>query len=149
MVVDFKFESTTAGGVLASCFDNNGWRIIYGGSGPVFRFGSSTDIASGPSTYRDLIVIRRIKGDNNLYIYRCGKMNNEITTRTINNVVTIRNNAPLCLGAVASSTGTISDYGTGTIYWCKVWMDDLGDTVCKKLACWPRENLTFEASGKL
>lgn len=149
MVLDFKFESTAAGGVLASCFDNNGWRIIYGGSGPVFRFGSSTDIASGPSTYRDLIVIRRIKGDNNLYIYRCGKMNNEIITRTINNVVTIRNNAPLCLGAIASSTGTISDYGTGTIYWCKVWMDDLGDTVCKKLACWPRENLTFEASGKL
>lgn len=157
VVIDFKFEDTTSGQSIASCFDGNGWRITYGTSSPVFRFGGSTDVAAGPTSVisnvsyprRDLIVIRRVKGDNNLYVYRCGKMNNEVTYRQINNTTTIRNDAPLSLGGTMSSGGVVSDYGTGTIYWCKVWMDDLGDAVCKQLACWTRETIQFEASGKV
>ena len=157
VVIDFKFGNTTSGQTLASAFDGAGWRIAYGTSSPVFRFGGSTDVAAGPTSVvsnvsyprRDLVVVRRVKGDNNLYVYRCGKMNNEITYREINNVTTIRNEAPLALGATMSSGGVASDYGIGTIYWCKVWMDDLGDDVCRKLACWTRETLQYEASGKI
>lgn len=35
----------------------------------------------------------------------------------------------------------------GWIHWCKVWYDDLGDSVCRLLAAWPHQTLRMEYVG--
>lgn len=38
-------------------------------------------------------------------------------------------------------------YAKGWVHWCKIWFDDLGDTVAKKLAAWTHETLRMEYVG--
>lgn len=46
-----------------------------------------------------------------------------------------------------SGDGGYDDYGTGMIYWCKIWYGDLGDAAARKLASWCHEPLRMEFCG--
>ena len=54
----------------------------------------------------------------------------------------------LTLGAIRFvADGGFDDYGTGYLYWAKIWFDDLGETNARKLAAWSHEVMRVEYCG--
>ena len=47
-------------------------------------------------------------------------------------------------GCSKADDGAYENYAVGNVYWSKIWYEDLGDTVCKKLASWTHENVALE-----
>ncbi len=111
---------------------------------------TSTTIAD-----REIVVIRKITGDDNLYIYSSNKMSDSISEAVLSGAFLSASgdgaasyrNAPLAFGAHATAT-SVSLACKGTIYWSKLWYGDIGEDACRELACWPHEQLSFVASGK-
>ena len=56
-------------------------------------------------------------------------------------------NSTLVLGCSKADDGSFENHAIGNVYWCKVWFEDLGDDVCKKLAGWTHEKIDFEVCG--
>lgn len=56
-------------------------------------------------------------------------------------------NTTLKFGYAYQSGNNYSGSSGGTIYWAKIWYDDLGADNCKKIAAWPREKLVMQLSG--
>lgn len=146
LVVDFKYASTDAGSVLASCYEKNGFRLQYN-SNPVIKWGASSTVQVASSINREIVVIRKKAGDTNLYVYASNKMTDTMIESVINNTLTTENEATLSFGANVQSDGFVDSYAKGTVYWAKLWKSDLGETVCRNLASWTRETVTMQAAG--
>lgn len=149
VAIDFAFASTASGGVLASCaVSDNGFKLQYGSSGGVVNFGGTTSGAVSSTLTREMLVLRKRKGDTNLYVYASNKSGNNTMYQKITRTLVTQHESTLAFGcAWDANDGYASNHTKGTIYWAKVWMDDLGDTQCKHLAQWPRELLTMQAAG--
>lgn len=176
LAVDFEFDkSATENKILMSCFSsNNGFKLqcakvdnssvlrgfLYGGQSKTavssislnnVRYDSSSTTASD----RELVVIRKVKGDDNLYIYSSNKAANTISETTLTGAflsasgtgATSYKNAPLAFGASISAAG-VSAACKGKIYWSKLWYGDIGADACRELAKWPRQKVTLVATGK-
>ena len=153
IAIDLKYTGTESNNTLLACFEENGsegFRIRYNGGYPTVQWGDQS-VNVGKSTLRDIIVLRYIKGENKLYIYASNNDDNfadAITQVESTRARSTNTNAKLSLGGVYfSGDGGYDDYGTGMIYWCKIWLDDLGDTNARKLAAWYRETLRMEFCG--
>lgn len=100
-------------------------------------------------THREICVIRKIKGDNNLYIYT----NDRWTTAPIAEIklesssFSSLENIKLCFGASRNSAGDHSDFFTGNIYYAKLWNGDIGADECKRVCSWVYDTLTFDYVG--
>lgn len=149
LAIDFEFGSTTAGGVLASCaIGDNGFCLKYGSSGPVVSFGGSNSSQVASTLGREMVVIRKRKGDTNLYVYASRKSNDELTYSRIVRTLSTEHNSTLAFGCAWDANDQyVSNATKGTIHWAKIWMDDLGDEQCRQLAAWPREVQTVQAAG--
>ena len=150
LALDYKMSSeNTSGATLMQCFQTagtNGFKLNYS-SYPQFVWGSST-ITPAPIDSREMLVIRHKKGDNNLYVYVSNMSSTDVQMYTIEkSVTTLSETATLIFGAAKQDSGRITNYGIGDINWCKIWYQDLGDDVCKKLAGWIHEKITLETSG--
>lgn len=102
---------------------------------------SNDEIKNG---YREICVIRHVKGEQCLYIYKNNKYSIEPVVEEIaehTNLNTITNS--LWFGAQATETDVLSNYGVGTIHYAKLWLDDLGEEECKKICSWTTEKMTF------
>lgn len=106
------------------------------------------------SRYRDIIVIRHQAGDPTLHVYSSNVgpyFNlNGITRYSKARSSYAATDTPLVLGGEYIDTDDEFDnrrYGSGYIYWCKVWFDDLGEFNCRKIASWPREQIEMEYYG--
>lgn len=176
LAVDFEFDkSAVENRVLMSCFSsNNGFKLqcakvdnssvlngyIYGGQNKTavstisinnVRTGSSA--TSVPD--REIVIIRKVKGDNRLYIYSSNKSENSIKEDILTGAfmsasgdgVSSYKNAPLAFGANVASTG-VSAACKGKVYWAKLWFGDIGEDACRELAVWPRESVALVATGK-
>lgn len=104
--------------------------------------------------YRDMVVIRHAAGDPTLYVYtsNIGQYFNltGITRYSKTCSSFVPTNTPLVVGGMWVDTDqefNNNRYGTGYIYGCKIWYDDLGEYVCRKIASWPRETLSMEYYG--
>lgn len=104
--------------------------------------------------YRDMVVLRHIAGDPRLYVYTSNVgayFNlNGITRYMKSRSTYMPTDAPLVLGGMYIDTDgefNNNQYGTGYIYWCKIWYDDLGEYNCRQLASWPREQINMEYYG--
>ena len=151
---------------LFSCFErpddgNYGFRVRYLNSKMSLMWGDKNQNIAN-QTNRDMLVIRHQQGSNKLYIYTfigdTSQANGytdagQVIELTRNNDQYPATNAPLVFGGIAeydSSTGkykatTDSTYfGSGAIHWCKVWYDDLGESVAKKIASWTRDEMRME-----
>lgn len=153
LAIDLQFTGTATNNTLLSCFEENGsegFRIRFNGGYPTVQWGNQS-INVGKGKYRDIVVLRHIKGENKLYVY--ASHNGDTFADAITRVESTRNrststNTKLSLGGVYfSGDGGFDDYGTGMIHWCKIWYDDLGDAVARKLAAWCHEPLRMEFCG--
>ena len=153
IAIDLKYTGTEANNTLLSCFEENGaegFRIRYNGGYPTVQWGDQS-VNVGRGMNRDIVVLRHVKGENKLYIYASNNDNNfadAITRVESTRTRSTNTNTKLSLGGVYfSGDGGYDDYGTGMIYWCKIWLDDLGDTNARKLAAWYHETLRMEFCG--
>ena len=111
--------------------------------------GPASDKDTNIYTHREICVIRKVKGDNNLYVYT----NNRWTTAPVAEVVlqstsfASLSNIKLCFGANRDSAGEHSDFFTGKIYYAKLWNGDIGSDECKKVCSWVYDKLNFEFVG--
>lgn len=151
VAIDFEFlEGNSNGNVLAQCFQSNGSNgfKLWFNSTPKLTWGTtSTSDAKLNAGYRDMLVIRHKKGDNNISVY-CSNLGSssisiEELTRTRGTIA----DSTLVLGCLKADDGAYENYAIGNVYWCKVWYKDLGDEACKKLACWTHEKIDLNICG--
>ena len=133
-------------GSLVSCYETHGFRLVGTDGHPQIHYGTSyTDF--GNRGHRDIVVIRRKRGDTNLYVYAANKLKDKILEKTFASTLAIKHKAPLSFGARVTSDGYVDSYAKGKIYWSKLWKADLGEIVCRQLVAWPREPITMQAAG--
>ena len=153
LAIDFRFtDKTNANNTLLSCFEEDGaegFRLCYNSS-PTIQWGDKSQ-AVGYQGYRDIVVLRHIKGENKLYVYASNNTNdfsNAITRVELTRNRTTQSDNTLTLGAVRFvEDGGYDYYGSGYIYWAKIWYDDLGETNAQALASWSHEVMRVEYCG--
>jgi hypothetical protein len=152
LAVDYKISSdNTSNGVFMQCFQtagSNGFKLAYINNSPSFSWGDSS-ITPSPVDSREMIVIRHIKGDNNLYVYTSNLDYNTYTLNTIpkDNATNTIYNTTLVFGMQKTDGDKYANGCIGNINWCKIWYKDLGEDVCEKLAGWTHEKINLSVSG--
>ena len=159
MAIDFQFNSTETGATLVSNHEGNtaeGFRLYYNGSQPTLQWGDQS-ITVGNGKHRDIVVIRHPANSRYLYVYTpvvttsggnntASRFGEEVIKNVLLRTNSTQTSEPLTFGAIHYPTG-FRNYGTGTIHWCKIWYDDLGDTNAFALASFPREVVRMEYWG--
>ena len=153
MAIDFQFNSSTSGATLISNHEGNtseGFRLYYNGANPTLQWGDQ-NLTVGYKNMRDIVVIRHPANSRYLYVYTSGNNNTGKFAQSITNTTLLRANStqtnePLTFGGVHYSNG-FRNYGTGTIHWCKIWLDDIGETNAYTLASFPHEIVRMEYWG--
>ena len=154
LAIDFRFTNVTDNNnTLVACFEEDG------SEGFRLRFNTNPDIQWGDQNVqvgykglRDIVVLRHRAGENKLYVYSSNG-NNTSYAEAISKVELTRSRPTqfeqkLTLGAIRfMSDGGFDDYGSGYIYWAKIWYDDLGDANATELAQWPHIQIPFEYYG--
>ena len=147
-------DTTDPTGTLISCFEESGsegFRIRYS-TNPVLQWGDK-ECRVGTADGRHIVVIRHRAGESKLYIYASdiSAANNYDLDITVTELIRTRNtqfNGVLSFGAVRfSEDGGHDYYGKGWVHWSKIWYDDLGDDVARRLAAWIHEPVRMEFSG--
>lgn len=150
LALDYKMlTGNDTGDTLMQCFQtsgSNGFKLSYS-SGASLAWGSSSTTTASVDD-REMLVIRHIKGDNNLYVYMSNMDSTSYGTKTIEKTTaTQSDSATLVFGAAKMDSGRFVNQGSGEINWAKVWYRDLGDDVCKQLVGWTHEQITLEVDG--
>ena len=147
LAIDCSMDSgNVANAVLAQCFsgrDTSGFKLSYS-NGVKMSWGSAATTASSVGN-RDMIVVRHVKGDNGLHVYSSNTSGTYYSYVKLDGVHTMSHNVSLVFGCGKLEDGSYEDYGKGTVYWSKLWYADLGQDVCERLACWPHEEIGFDA----
>lgn len=152
--IDYEFlDGNNANGVLAQCFQangSNGFKLWYSSSsdftGAKFTWGTTSDNVSSVNK-REIIVVRHVKGNNNLTIYKSNLDGDSVLTTELTRTKSTTGTGTLVFGCARADDGIYENYGIGNINWAKVWYTDLGDDACKSLAEWTHESITLEACG--
>jgi len=153
LAIDFDMPSGGAiGSVLAQCFQtngSNGFQLGYTSSsysGASINWGSNRSNFCGFGT-REVIVLRHQKGSNNLIVYNSNMSGTAPTVMTMSKSGKTRGIGTLVFGCKKADDGAYEDFGKGNIHWAKLWYHDLGDTICRDLAMWTREEMIMEVCG--
>ena len=153
IAIDFQFNSTQSGETLISTHEGNtaeGFRLYYNGNVPTLQWGD-TSVIVGYKNNRDIVVLRHPANSRYLYVYASGnntsnRFSTEVTKTTLLRATSTQTEEPLTFGAVHYNAG-FRNYGVGTIHWCKIWYDDLGDSNAYLLATYPHEKVRMEYWG--
>lgn len=99
-------------------------------------------------THREICVIRKIKGNPNLYIYTNDRYSlNEVQETVLATQSQSIVEDTLYFGGFATTTAsgslTQNNFGIGTIHYAKLWYEDLGEEECKRICGWTQDSLTF------
>lgn len=146
--MDYEMTSSTNDATLMQCYSSlwsSGMRVRYNGGVKCELNATSTDCAA--LNNREMLIIRHIKGENGIHVYTSNTPGTTSTYVELTAGDEITHNISLVFGCCKMDNGSYKNYGTGVIYWSKLWYADLGDDVCKELAYWPHEALTFEMAG--
>ena len=154
MAIDFQFNSGSTGQTLISNHDGNtaeGFRLYWNGSAPTIQWGDQY-VTVGNAKYRDIVVLRHPANSRYLYVYSAGNISGTyataVTKTTLLRSANTQTSEPLSFGGVHyPSTSGYREYGKGTIHWCKIWYDDIGDECANALAAYPHEKVRFEYWG--
>ena len=152
IAIDFQFNGTS--GALVSNHDGNtaeGFRLYHNGTAPTIQWGDMS-VAVGNAKNRDIVVLRHPQGSRYLYVYSAGniasRFADSVTKTTLLRSNTTTTSEPLSFGGVHYPvTSGYRDYGNGTIHWCKIWHDDIGEECAYNLASWCHEKIRFEYWG--
>lgn len=150
LAVDYEFATgNTTNSTLMQCFQDNGtngFKLWYNGSSPAFTWGTSSENISGVDK-REMLIIRHKKGDTNLTIYKSNMDGDSVSVSELERTRTTEGNGTLVFGCARADDGIYENFALGSINWCKIWYMDLGDTICRSLAMWTHEAISFEACG--
>ena len=148
LAVDYKLDSTSTTGTLFECYAGNsstGFRVAYRNKSPQFLWGASSTY--GVNASRDILVLRHVKGENAIHVY---KGNLPASTISYNSLTATRASVDTTQTLVFGGSidfGEVDNPIKATVYWAKVWMDDIGDTACRNLALWTHESLDLEVAA--
>lgn len=149
LAIDYEFLSgNKSNSVLAQCFQvngSNGFKLWYNNN-VSFTWGTTSDDVSSINS-REIIVIRHIKGNNNLMIYKSNLDGDTVLSTELIRTKTTSATSTLVFGAANPEVGYYENHAIGNINWAKIWYKDLGDDVCQSLAMWTHESITLEACG--
>lgn len=154
LAIDYEFlDGNKTNAVLAQCFQSNGtngFKLWYtegtSYTGSKFTWGTTAENLVAANK-REIVIIRHIKGENNLTIYNSNLAEGDQTVVTLDRTKVTTGDCPLVFGCSRADDGIYENYAIGNIYWCKLWDADLGDDICRELALWPHEEITMEACG--
>lgn len=154
LAIDYEFlDGNTTNSVLAQCFQSNGtngFKLWYADgttyTGSKFTWGTTAENLVAKNK-REMLVIRHVKGSNNLTIYNSNLDGDDISVVELERTRTTTGDCPLVFGCARADDGIYENYAVGNINWCKLWYADLGDDICRELAVWPHETVGMEACG--
>ena len=160
LAIDFEMGNST--GTLVSCYFNNknGFKIeptngigtvpsvVYKNSSKRVNVGFIAPTTD--RTHREICVIRKVKGDNRLYVYTNNRYSlDDIQENILFDTDTFASiTTKLCFGASLRSDNSHGEYAAGTIHYAKLWVVDIGADECKKICSWTYEKQEFEYVGK-
>lgn len=154
LAIDSEFVNTNdANATLVSCFDESGsegFRLRFN-TNPTIQWGDKS-VTAGYKNNRTMVVLRHVKGSDTLFTYVSNVSDNTYDS-SISAIESVRSRSTqsdnvLSFGAIRFvGDGGHDYYAKGWVHWCKIWFDDLGDTVAKKLAAWTHETLRMEYVG--
>ena len=93
------------------------------------------------------MVLRHEAGSRLLKVYWFNGSQLQIGYTELSKMADTVTDKTLILGAAKSDAGVFSNYATGVLHSCRLWYGDLGDTVCRKIANWPRETYRWEVGN--
>lgn len=146
--MDYEMTSGANEATLMQCYSSlwsSGIRVRYSNGVKCELNTTSTECAA--LNYREMLVIRHIQGEKGIHVYTSNTPGIASTYIELTASDEITHNISLVFGCCKMDNGSYKNYGSGVIYWSKLWYTDLGDDVCKELAYWPHEELTFEMAG--
>ena len=94
-----------------------------------------------------MLIIRHQKGENNLWVYNSNLGEDEPVMIEMTRSKSTVADSTLVFGAAKADDGLFENYAVGNIHWCKLWHTDLGDDVCRELAGWTHEKISYYVSG--
>ena len=156
MALDYNYLSgNSANTVIAQCgqADSTGFklsfnnstnlRLLWGGKGSTNNLSNVND--------REIVVLRHKAGDDTIYMYRSNFYTStsvQIATEMITANKNVVFDNTFVLGCAKENDGEYTSHAIMDVYWCKVWLEDLGDSICRKLANWIHEDINLEVSGQ-
>ena len=146
VAVDYMFASeNTNNAVLMQCYKSDGsiGFKLWNNTQPQLTWNTSSLVASNIGK-RDILVLRHIKGEKQIHVYRGDLPADTIAYSTLSSNKSAIANSTLVFGCSKADDGAYENYAKGTIYWAKVWNADLGDTACRNLAAWTHEEINLE-----
>ena len=150
LAIDYSFDGSNANNaVLVGCYDDmNGEGFMFGSqtTGTKVQWSSNVATVSGKDI-REMLVLRHVKGETGLHVYVSNVAGADTTYVELSGIHVSTHNGSLVFGCSKASDGAYEKHAKGTIYWSKLWYADLGDEMCKKIAYWPHEQMTFEMCG--
>lgn len=151
IALDYKiYSQCDDGGVIMQCFQtngSNGFKFSRNNTNAQFAWGSTNEVLTTIDS-REMLVVRHIKGDNNLYVYSSNLNYSNHGVYVIERTSETKSDgATLVLGASKRDSGKFDNYCVGEVNWCKIWYRDLGERVCEQLVGWTHEDITLEVSG--
>ena len=154
LAIDYEFlDGSINNAVLAQCFQtngSNGFKLWHNNgsnfTGAKITWGTTSDNIV-TANKREILVIRHIKGDNSLYIYKSNLDGDKVLSAELTRTKTTVCTSTLVFGCAKADDGIYENHAIGDINWAKVWYADLGEDVCKDLALWTHEEITLEACG--
>ena len=100
--------------------------------------------SAGSIGNRDMVVFRHKKGENNIHVYYSNLNGDDPAVVELERTKSTIIDSTLVFGCSKADDGAYENYAVGNVYWSKIWYEDLGDTVCKKLVSWTHENIALE-----
>lgn len=149
LAVDYKWdEGNSNNAVLMQCYQgdgSNGFKL-YNSSSPKITWGTDST-SSATVKKRDIVVLRHIKGETSIHVYKGNLPAETINYTTLSATRNIAANQTLVFGCSRADDGVYENYAKGSIYWCKLWYADLGDSICRELVSWTHESISLEMGG--
>jgi hypothetical protein len=150
IAVDYSFGSESPeDSVIAQCYVSNGqsgFRLIkQSGEHRLYWGDKYTPISSGDK--REIFVLRHIAGENGVHVYSSNMQGNEVAYVKIDGIHSMIHNGSLRFGCGGRTTSLYEYHAQGSVYWSKIWHEDLGHETCLKLVAWPHDKMNFSMCG--
>ena len=148
LAIDYRWDSGNAtNAVLAQCYQGDGSTgfRLWNSTQPRISWATSSGYVAAAGK-RDIIVLRHIKGETKLHVYKGNLPELEVNYSTLS-ATRVTANSTLVFGCSKADDGAYENHAKGTIFWSKLWYADMGDDVCRELAAWTHEDITMEMAG--
>ena len=146
LACDFAFAPDNVNGAtLMQCMRNNGMDgfKLWNSSGSKLSWGTAS-LKPSNGTDREMLVMRHEAGSPTITVYLSNMRGSDISVQTLTAIRNPVHEYTLVLGASKADDGVIENHCMGTIYWCKLWKADIGDTACSEIAQWTHEVIPME-----